>query len=83
MDAYLGKLDELISEVRQLREQTKPTREIMNIPQAAEYLGQTAGTLRQWVRLRKVPFYKVNGSIKFRKSKIDKWIDRNEVATSV
>ena len=81
MDAYLQKLEELISEVRLLREQTKPTREIMSVPQAAEYLGQTEGTLRQWVRKRKVPFYKVNGSIKFRKSKLDRWIDRGEVLT--
>ena len=81
MDAYLQKLEELISEVKLLREQTKPTREIMSVPQAAEYLGQTELTLRDWVRKRKVPFYKVNGSIKFRKSKLDRWIDRGEVLT--
>ncbi len=77
MEKLLG---DILAELCLLREQTKPTREVMNIPQAAEYLGQTELTLRDWVRKRKVPFYKVNGSIKFRKTKLDKWIDRNEIS---
>ena len=59
---------------------TKPAREIMSVPEAAEYLGQSEYTLREWVRMRKIPFYRVNGAIKFRKSRLDRWIDRGEVA---
>jgi len=80
MNDLSEQLSQVITELRLLREQTKPTREVMSVPEAAEYLGQKELTLRDWVRKRKVPFYKVNGSIKFRKTKLDKWIDRNEIS---
>ena len=83
MDEFLQKLDVLISEVKLLREQTRPTREIMNVKEAAGYLGISEYILREWVRLKKIPFHRVNKQIRFRKSKIDRWIDRNEIATSV
>ena len=57
-----------------------PPREIMSIPQAAEYLGQSKDTLRDWVRLRKIPYCKINGTIKFRKSRLERWIDQHEIA---
>ena len=72
-------LAEILTELRLLREQSKPTREIMNVPQAAEYLGQKEGTLRDWIRMRKIPHFKVNGSIKFKKSRLDRWLDRGAV----
>jgi excisionase family DNA binding protein len=73
-------LEQILTELRRLNDaKASPSREIMSIPQAAEYLGQSESTLRDWVRLRKIPFSKVNGAIKFRKSKLDRWIDRNEV----
>ena len=83
MDAYLQKLEELISEVRLLREQTKPTREIMDVKQMANYLSISEYTLREWVRLKRIPHHKVNKQIRFKKSKIDRWLDRNETTTSV
>lgn len=81
MDALLQKLDELILEVRQLYAQTEPVKEIMSVSQAAEYLGQSEYTIREWVRLRRVPHSKVNGTIKFRRSKLICWIDRGEIPT--
>jgi len=73
---------EILAELRRLNGQPAPAREIMSIPQAAEYLGQSEHTLREWVRMRKIPFSKVNGTIKFRKSKLDRWLDRNEIAVN-
>ena len=80
MDSSEQLLEQILAELRCLNEKAKPTRELMDIQQAAEYIGQKEGTLRHWVRTRKVPFFKVNGSVKFRRSKLDKWIDRNEVS---
>jgi nitrogen PTS system EIIA component len=71
---------EIVDELRrQNKVKTAAEREIMNVREAAEFLGQSEWTLREWVRMRKVPFSKVNGAIKFRKSKLDRWIDRCEV----
>ena len=72
-------LQDILRVLRNLDEKAKPVREILSIPQAAEYLGQSEHTLREWVRLRRIPFYKVNGTIKFRRSRLDKWINRTEV----
>jgi excisionase family DNA binding protein len=77
-DSHL--LEQILTELRRLNDaKATPAREIMSVSQAAEYLGQSEWTLREWVRMRKVPFYKVNGGIKFRKSKLDRWIDHKEI----
>ena len=83
MDAYLQKLEELISEVKLLREQTRPTSEVMSVSQMAEYLSISEYTLREWVRLKRIPFHRINKQIRFRKSKVDRWMERNEIPTSV
>jgi len=75
-------LAEILKELRRTNDTraAEQTREILSLSAAAEYLGQSEYTLREWVRLRKIPFSKVNGAIKFRRSKLERWIDRNEVA---
>lgn len=79
MSQISEQLDQILQVLKSLDEKAKPDREVMSILQAAEYLGQSEYTLREWVRLRKIPFFKVNGAIKFRKSRLDKWIDKCEV----
>ncbi|MDA0711265.1 MAG: helix-turn-helix domain-containing protein [bacterium] len=44
---------------------------------AAAYLGCTPGTLRVWVSKRRVPFVRVGRLVRFRKSDLDKWLDKN------
>ena len=80
-DSVVFLLTELLKETRRSNDSraAERTREILSLAQAAEYLGQSEHTLREWVRLHKVPFSKVNGGIKFRRSKLDRWIDRCEV----
>lgn len=72
-------LQEILNELRR-QNAAKPAteREIMNIKQAAEYLGQSEWTLREWVRMRKIPFNRINGCIKFKKSRLDRWVDKGE-----
>ena len=79
MDKISEQLDVLIAEVQRLGRQTDRVREIFNISQASEYLAVSENTLREWVRKRTIPFSKINGSIRFKKSKLDRWLDRCEV----
>jgi len=81
MDALLQKLDELIAEVRQSHAQSEPVKEILSVRQAAEFLGLSEYTIREWVRLRRIPHSKINGTIKFRRSKLIRWIDQGEIPT--
>ena len=52
--------------------------EVFNIHEAAQFLRISENTLRGWVRLQQVPVSKINGSIRFRRSKLERWIDLNE-----
>lgn len=74
-------LAEILKELRRSNDAraAQQTREILSLAQAAEYLGQSEHTLREWVKLHKIPHHKVNGAVKFRRSKLDRWIDRCEV----
>jgi len=80
MDPAIQILEQILAELRRLNGPAAPAREIMSISQAANYLGQSEHTLRDWVRLLKIPYCKINGTIKFRKSRLDRWIDQHEIA---
>lgn len=56
----------------------KETRTWSNV-EAAEYLGLTPGTLRVWVSKKKIPYVKVGGKVRFRKSDLDGFLDANLV----
>ncbi|TKJ41186.1 hypothetical protein CEE37_05845 [candidate division LCP-89 bacterium B3_LCP] len=82
MDANSRQLEQILAVLEAIREQTEPVRDILTVDQAADYLAISNYTLREWVRLRKVPHHKVNKQIRFKKSKLDKWLDRAEVSTT-
>ena len=74
-------LQQILAELRRLNDgKEAKVREIMSISETAEYLGMAEGTLRDWVRMRRVPFSKINGTIKFRRSKLTAWVDLHEIA---
>lgn len=52
--------------------------EIMTIKEMAEYLKLTEKTAYRLAAEGKIPGFKVGGSWRFRKSEIDKWIQRQE-----
>ncbi len=80
MEEIRNILKDIREELRRQNKAQQPTvREIMDVQQAAEYLGLSEYTLREWVRKRKIPHLKVNGSLRFRKSKLDRWLDHHEV----
>jgi excisionase family DNA binding protein len=73
-------LQQVLNELRRINSTSAAnTREIMDVSQAAEYLRFSDYSVREMVRLKQIPFHKIKGSIRFRKSKLDRWIDRAEI----
>ncbi|MEW6557876.1 MAG: helix-turn-helix domain-containing protein [Elusimicrobiota bacterium] len=52
---------------------------LLNINEAAEYMGLSKNTLYAWVCQRRIPFVKCGRLTKFDIRDIDKWIDEKKV----
>ncbi len=67
-----------------LREREKvmaDSREVMNIRQASQYLGVSPDTLYKYVNEQKIPAFKLGNRWRFKKSKIDQWMEEQSVET--
>jgi len=53
---------------------------LLNISEAAEYLGVKKNTLYSWVNQRKIPYVKIGRLVKFDLRDIDKWIEKSKVS---
>ena len=51
------------------------SREVMNIKEASAYLGVSPDTLYKYVYEEKIPAFKLGNRWKFKKSKLDEWMD--------
>jgi excisionase family DNA binding protein len=51
------------------------SREVMNIREASEYLGVSPDTLYKYVYEEQIPAFKLGNRWKFKKSKLDQWMD--------
>ena len=51
------------------------SREVMNIRQAAQYLGVSPDTLYKYVGEQKIPAFKLGNRWRFKKSKLDQWME--------
>jgi len=49
--------------------------EVMNIRQASQYLGVSPDTLYKYVYEEKIPAFKLGNRWKFKKSKLDQWME--------
>ena len=56
------------------------SREVMNIRQASQYLGVSPDTLYKYVNEQKIPAFKLGNRWRFKKSKIDEWMEEKSVA---
>jgi len=73
-------LQAILAELRRdKRDTTKPVREILTLKEAADYLRFSPDTIREKIRLQQIPFYRVGGSIRFRRSKLDAWVNMGEI----
>jgi len=51
----------------------------MNIRQASQYLGVSADTLYKYVNEQKIPAFKLGNRWRFKKSKIDQWMEEQSM----
>ena len=51
------------------------SREVMNIRQASQYLGVSPDTLYKYVYEEKIPAFKLGNRWRFKKSKLDQWME--------
>ena len=54
--------------------------EVMSYKGLSAYLKLSQGTLRQKVMNGKIPFFKIDGAVRFSKKKIDAWIEEKHKA---
>lgn len=61
------------------------SREVMNIRQASQYLGVSADTLYKYVGEQKIPAFKLGNRWRFKKSKLDQWMEEksNQMETRI
>jgi excisionase family DNA binding protein len=57
------------------------SREVMNIRQASQYLGVSPDTLYKYVNEQKIPAFKLGNRWRFKKSKLDQWMDDKSMET--
>jgi len=57
------------------------SREVMNIRQASEYLGVSPDTLYKYVNEQKIPAFKLGNRWRFKKSKLDAWMEEKSMET--
>ena len=57
------------------------SREVMNIRQASQYLGVSPDTLYKYVGEQKIPAFKLGNRWRFKKSKLDEWMEQQSSET--
>jgi excisionase family DNA binding protein len=53
---------------------TGSVRGLLSVEEAADYLGISAGTLRNWISMRRIEYVKVGRLTRFRLSALDRFI---------
>lgn len=48
---------------------------ILTVKEVADILKVKISTVYAWAEQRKIPSYKINGSLRFHKEDIDKWLE--------
>ena len=62
-----------------MSQEVKKATNLMDIEQAAEYLGLSVGTLYQWRSQHKIPYIKVGRRVKFKIEQLDQWLSERTV----
>lgn len=55
------------------------TAQLLTIPQAADYTGFAAMTIRHWTQQKRLEYVKIAGGVRIRKKTLDELIDRGTV----
>jgi len=51
-------------------------REVMNVRQASQYLGVSPDTLYRYIYQHRIPAFKLGNRWKFKKTILDRWMER-------
>jgi excisionase family DNA binding protein len=57
----------------------KPPRILLSVGEAAEYLGISAGTLRNWISMRRIEYVKVGRLTRITQAALDRYVAANTV----
>jgi len=68
-----------VDQARKLARDYADSREVMNIRQASQYLGVSPDTLYKYVGEQKIPAFKLGNRWRFKKSKLDQWMEEKSV----
>jgi excisionase family DNA binding protein len=68
-------------ELREKENVMADSREVMNIRQASQYLGVSPDTLYKYVNEQQIPAFKLGNRWRFKKSKLDQWMEEKSMAT--
>ena len=49
---------------------------LLNVNEAAEYIGTSPGTMYQKVHLNEIPYVKIGRALRFDVNDLDEWIDK-------
>lgn len=58
---------------------TNPTAKLLSKKELASYLGVSKSTIERLVRGRKIPFYRIGGSVRFSIDEVMAYIQKNRV----
>lgn len=50
---------------------------LLDLPGAAEYLGETESKIRGYVERRQIPFMKIGRTLRFDIRQLDRWIEKS------
>ena len=53
-------------------------KKLIGVKELAEYLDIKVDTIRSWVWMKKIPYYKIGRLVKFDIAEIDKWLEERK-----
>lgn len=56
-------------------------RRLLNVEEAAQYLGLSVDTLHKWVQLRAIPHVKAGRALRFDLAALNRYIDEHTIGT--
>jgi excisionase family DNA binding protein len=90
IDAIAQRVVELLKPYLLAREEIKtapvapphPKGHYMTVPQLAEYLQVSRGTIHNWIYQRKIPYSKIGRRVRFKREDIVRWCENKKVEAS-
>lgn len=76
----LARLDQIQADLASLRTVRIGRSDVMDFQETLRYLKIRPGTLRDWIRLRRIPFHRAGRRILFRARDLDAWLEARKVA---